>query len=76
MERDMSLEEAAEAARAHAETCINRSCHALANALEGAVLAEKWRRKRADDPPAEHTGIPPWGAVSCPRHPRGPGENR
>ena len=37
----MSLEDAAKLAREHADVCIDRGCHVVANALEGALAAER-----------------------------------
>jgi hypothetical protein len=58
----MSLEDRAKAAREHADVCINPSCHMVANALEGALYAER----HPPPPPANTVGILPWSAVSAP----------
>jgi hypothetical protein len=64
----MSLEDAAKLAREHADVCIDRGCHVVANALEGALAAERLAAKYAVNPPAGDTSdLPPWSAVSAPR---------
>jgi hypothetical protein len=50
----MSLFDAARDARRHADTCTNPSCHAVANALEGALATERAKRYE----PADTTRIP------------------
>jgi hypothetical protein len=49
-----SLADAARDARAHADTRTEPGCHAVANALEGALAAEKAKEHQ----PASIEGIP------------------
>ena len=56
----MSLADKAREARAHADTCTDRACHALANALEGALDAEAREQLRELEPdPADPDSFPP-----------------
>jgi hypothetical protein len=70
----MSLHHATDAAREHADACIDKSCHALALALAAAEHAESDRLLRdgleAHEP--DLTGIPKWSAVSKPGTCEGP----
>ncbi len=50
----MSLFDKAREAREHANTCTNPSCHAVANALEGALATERAKGHQ----PASTEGIP------------------
>lgn len=50
----MSLFAAARDARRHADTCTNPSCHAVANALESALAAQRDKGHE----PASTEGIP------------------
>jgi hypothetical protein len=61
----MSLDEAARAAGAEADTSIDPIDHRLALALEGALAAEQ----QPERPPSDLTGIPPASGVTrsaCP----------
>lgn len=63
----MSLEEAARRAREIADTSIDPFDHMRANAMEGAVAAERLNAKHAANPPAGDTSdLPPWPQVSRP----------
>ena len=70
----MNLREAAKAAREHADGCINPSCHAVANALDGVVLAEQNQAllDALTEPPTPETAPPPWREVSQPGTSEGP----
>jgi hypothetical protein len=69
----MSLEDAAKSAREKADTSIDPFDHIVANALEGAVAAERQAAKFALNPPAGDTsGIPDWNDVSKPGMQEGP----
>lgn len=52
------LSDATRDARAHADVCIDPSCHRVALALEGALDAEFHAIKDAEHEPADLTGIP------------------
>jgi hypothetical protein len=54
----MSLFDAARAAREHADACTNPSCHAVANALEGALDAEFGAIRDGEREPPDLTGTP------------------
>jgi hypothetical protein len=63
----MTLHDAAKTAREIADTCTAPSCHAVANALEGADRAEEDRLLLAaltEQGPVDD--LPPWSAVSQP----------
>ena len=61
----MTLDEARRAAREHADTCIEPSCHALANALEGAEHAVALAIFRQTfDPDRDTSDLPPWSSVT------------
>ena len=61
----MTLDEARRAAREHADVCLEPSCHALANALEGAEHAVALAIFRQTfDPDRTTEGIPPWSSVT------------
>jgi hypothetical protein len=63
----MSLEEAAKRARAKADVSIDPFDHMRANAMEGAVAAERLNAKHAANPLAGDTSdLPPWSEVSRP----------
>jgi hypothetical protein len=64
----VNLDEARRAAREHADVCIEPSCHALANALDGADYAQALAIFRAAvDPDWRDTSdLPPWSEVSRP----------
>jgi hypothetical protein len=64
----MNLKERAKEAREHAEVCLDPSCHALANALDSALLARKWRHDRDHEPRRRTDDLPPWSAVSGEDH--------
>jgi hypothetical protein len=61
----LSLEAAHAAARAKADTSLDPADHRYALALEGALLARKWRHDRDHrDVPGHTDDLPPWSAVS------------
>ncbi|HUO37770.1 MAG TPA: hypothetical protein VMU34_08000 [Mycobacterium sp.] len=63
----MSLEDAAKAARAHADVCTDWLCHMKANALEGAQRAEEDAVLLSGlTEPDPGVPFPPWRAVSAP----------
>ena len=68
----MTLSEAAKLAREHADVCIDPSCHAVANALEGAIAAERMALDRSLDPEPNFDGIPPWSQVCLEGESKGP----
>jgi hypothetical protein len=55
----MSLTERARITREHADVCVEPHCHALANALEGAVDAEARGQVAELSPEPDTTGIAP-----------------
>jgi hypothetical protein len=65
----MSLEDAAKRWRARADRSIDPIVHRVALALEGAVSARQWRRRRQADPEGRTDDLPPWSAVSQPPTP-------
>jgi hypothetical protein len=63
----MSLDDAAKLAREHADVCIDPGCHVVANALEGALAAERLAARWAANPPQGDTSdLEPWSQVSKP----------
>jgi hypothetical protein len=60
----LSVEQAAKRAREIADTSIDPADHRVALALEGALLAQKWRHKRDHEPVGRTDDLPPWSAVS------------
>jgi hypothetical protein len=68
------LRAAADAAREKADTSINPADHAVARALEAAVLAEQNRAllDALSEPPTPETAPPPWSEVSREGESEGP----
>ncbi len=62
----MTLTEAREFVRAHAETCLDPMCHRLRHALDSAHYSVALNLVREAIDPADRTteGIPPWSEVS------------
>jgi len=62
------LPEAAAAARAHADTCIDKSCHAAANALTaaGRAFSDELMLRGLSEPSTPENAPPPWSQVSKP----------